>query len=229
MERNDFIENFIGGACAVVAVGAAVAEMFVNGISSETLTACVKDVFGSLAIVVLFFALVKDKIPARNFREAFYNAMNPICKKYNPLIRKEEVSENAKNADTKVAYAKKDKLNKAICYEMASDLNVIFNTQGKEYRRFLEIENTDTTIVKLLVRKTFFDCPNFSEATLYEVGNKIKSNLTVNFPNYQVKFDDKKNELLINTNRVMKTKKDAFELSNLIDSAVILYIAESKK
>lgn len=229
MERNVFIENFIGGGCAVVAVGAAVVEMLVNGVTSETLVACIKDVFGSLAIVVLFFALVRDKIPAKNFREAFFNAMNPICKKYNPLIRKEEVSESIKNADTKGATAKKEKLNRVICYEMATDLNVLFNAQCKEYRRFLEIEITDTTIVKLLIRQKFFDYSNFSETTLADVGNKISSNLIVNYPNYKIKFNNKNNELLIDMNRVMKNNKDAVELSKVIDSVVMLYIAESKK
>ena len=42
-------------------------------------------------------------------------------------------------------------------------------------------------------------------------------------------FDESKKEILVNTNRIMKSNKDAIALSELADSAIMLYIAECKK
>ena len=94
MDRNDFIEKILGGVFAVVAIIAAIAEIFVNGLSASTLIGGIKDVFGTLAVVVLFFAVVKDKIPSKDFRKAFDEAMASVCDKYSPLIRKEVISFN---------------------------------------------------------------------------------------------------------------------------------------
>ena len=55
------------------------------------------------------------------------------------------------------------------------------------------------------------------------------ANLSIKFNEYSFSIDEKKNEIYINTNRYMSSKKDAEELANLIDNAIMLYIAESKK
>ena len=54
-------------------------------------------------------------------------------------------------------------------------------------------------------------------------------NLSIKFNEYSFRVDEKKSEINVNTNRLMASKKDAIELAELIDNAVMLYIAESKK
>ena len=228
MNREDFIDKILGGIFAFVAIGAAIIELALGDISAASIAACIKDVFSTLAVVVLFFAVIKDKIPARNFRQAFENAMLEISEKYSPLIRKEEVHES-QNDESAAVIAKKKKLDAVICYDMSSNLNVIFGSSCNDYPRFLEIHSKETTIVKLLIRKKFFDSSEFTETTLLEVANKIKTNLSIKFNEYSFSVDEKKIEIYINTNRAMSTKKDAAELANLIDNAIMLYIAESKK
>lgn len=227
MDRNDFIEKIIGGVFAVIAVIAAVAEMLIGGVSSATVVACVKDVFGTLAVVILFLAVIKDKIPSRDFRKAFDNAMSEVCQKYSPLIRKEVMKTD--KAETSSQQNKAAKLEKTICYQMADNINVIFGVNCNNYPRFLEIENRETTMVKLLIRKSFFNCENFSDSMLQEITKKIKENLELKFRDYSFTADEKKNEIYINTNRLMSSNKDAKLLSDFIDNAVMLYIAESKK
>ncbi len=91
MDRNDFIEKIIGGAFAVVAVVAATAEVFINGISTATVVAGIKDVFGTLAVVVLFFAVVKDRMPKRKFEERLMSALETWTNENsNMIIRKPE-------------------------------------------------------------------------------------------------------------------------------------------
>ena len=227
MDRNDFIEKIIGGIFAIIAVVAAIAEVCINGISASTLAAGIKDVFGTLAVVILFFAVVKDKIPSRNFKKAFDNEMSSVCEKYKPLIRKEVIS--LSGDDTATKQNKAAKLERTICYQMADDINVIFGKICNNYPRFLEIENRETTIIKLLIRKSFFNYENFNDTTLVEIANKIKENLELKFREYSFTVDEKKKEILINTNSVMKSNKDAQELADFVDNVVMLYIAESKK
>ncbi|MBR5479496.1 MAG: hypothetical protein IKU84_04905 [Clostridia bacterium] len=229
MERNDFIENIIGGAFAIVAVGAAIAEMFVNGVSTETFVACIKDVFGSLAIVVLFIAIVKDQIPSTNFKKMFDISMKSKIKKYGALIEKEVLSNEQQTINTKSTIAKKNKLEKVICYKMAGDINVLFGSPCNNYQRFLEIQVEQTTVVKFLIRKTFFDHPNYSDATLDLIGKNIESNLLKNFSDYDIKYDGKNKNIIIDTKKIMKSNKDAIKLTEIVDAAIMLYIAESKK
>lgn len=227
MNRDDFIDKILGGVFAVVAIGAAIVELVLGEISATSIAACMKDIFSTLAVVVLFFAVIKDKIPAKNFRAAFDSAMLDVSAKYAPLIRKEVVSNS--NEETVASLAKKKKLDAVICYDMASNLNVIFGASCNDYPRFLEIQNNETTTVKFLIRKKFFDSAEFTETTLINVANKIKTNLSIKFNEYNFSVDDKKNEINVNTGRLMSSKKDADELANLIDNAIMLYIAESKK
>ena len=228
MNRDDFIDKILGGIFAVVAIIAAVIELVLGDISTATVAACIKDVFSTLAVVVLFFAVIKDKMPARNFRQAFEREMVEISAKYAPLIRKEEAPET-QDAESASSIAKKKKLDSVICYDMASNLNVIFGAPCNDYPRFLEIHSRETTVVKFLIRKKFFDSPEFTETTLIQVANNIYINLFPKFNKYDFKVDEKKNEIKVDTGRLMASKKDAIELANLIDNAIMLYIAESKK
>ena len=229
MNRDDFIDKIIGGVFALIAVGAAILELVLGGISASSIAACIKDIFGTLAVVVLFFAVIRDKIPSKNFRKAFDSAMIEISKKYSPLIRKEEISVTDDEDATATKLAKKKKLDTVICYDMAANLNALFGASCNDYPRFLEIHNNDITVVKLLVRKKFFDYADFGETSLTDIANKIKDNLAIKFGEYSFSVDEKRHEICINTNRQMKTNKDALELAHLVDNVVMLYIAESKK
>ena len=50
MDRNDFIEKFIGGVFALIAVIAAIIEMAFGSFSAEAIVGGVKDIFGTLAV-----------------------------------------------------------------------------------------------------------------------------------------------------------------------------------
>lgn len=229
MMNRDFIEDILGGIFGIIAVLAAVVEVAINGISAPTVVAGIKDVFSALVIVVLFFSVVKNKIPSRDFRKSFDDAMKSVSNKYKPLIKKETITEKDETANSQKMIAKRNKLNKVICYGMASNINVLFGVSCNDYPRFMEIQNQETTVVKFLIRKKFFDYSDFNEQTLTDVGNKIKENLELRFRDYEFYFDENKKEIFVNINRLMKSNKDAIMLSELIDSATMLYIAESKK
>ena len=97
MEKNDFIEQIIGGIFAIIAVGAAIAELVINGISSATIASCIKDVFGTLAIVILFFAVMRDIIPGFRFKKILLSAIENWEKENsNMIVRKPEHDDGEK-------------------------------------------------------------------------------------------------------------------------------------
>ena len=230
MDKNDLQEKIWGFVFGVIAIIAAISEMLVGGISAASVLGAVKDVFGTLVVVVVFVLVIRTlpKTP-KNFREVFDKKIESVSEKYGSLIRKEELSVETQNSEAKTAVAKKNKLENVICYEMADNINVLFGTPCSNYKRFLEIENKNNTIVKLLIRKSFFNCPDFTDETLNNIGEKIKAYLIVKFKDYKIEYDRKKNDIIIDTEKTMESHEDADSLAELVDASIMLYIAESKK
>lgn len=66
MDKFDFEEKVFGGIFGVVAIIAAISEMFVNGISAASILGMIKDVFGTLIVVVLLITVVKNLLPKKH-------------------------------------------------------------------------------------------------------------------------------------------------------------------
>ena len=81
MEKLDFREKFWGGIFGVLAIIAVVAEVFVNGVSAATIWGAVKDVSGTLIVVILFVAVVKSLLPKRN-KKPFAERLELAIKKW---------------------------------------------------------------------------------------------------------------------------------------------------
>lgn len=78
MDKFDFEEKVFGGIFGVVAIIAAIAEMFVNGISAASILGAIKDVFGTLVVVILLITVVKNLLPQKHklsFEERLANAL----------------------------------------------------------------------------------------------------------------------------------------------------------
>lgn len=100
MDRNDFIEKILGGIFAIIAVGAAVAELFVNGVSTATIVACIKDVFGTLAVVVLFFAVMKNILPRWKFDDKLRGALEEWQENNSNMIVRKPEHDNGEGGKT---------------------------------------------------------------------------------------------------------------------------------
>lgn len=60
MDKLDFQEKVWGFIFGIVAIIAAIIEMFVNGISAASIFGTIKDVFGTLVVVVVFYLVMKN-------------------------------------------------------------------------------------------------------------------------------------------------------------------------
>ena len=105
VEKQDFIEKILGGIFAVIAVLAAIAEVVINGISAATVAAGIKDVFSTLVVIVLFFAVIKDSIPKHytDYKKAFDDTMKELVVKYNPILTRDDTNDSRYNINSNLS------------------------------------------------------------------------------------------------------------------------------
>ena len=60
MNKEEFQEKFWGGIFGIIAIAAAIGEAFANGISLSTILGAVKDISGTLVVVVLLVTFIKQ-------------------------------------------------------------------------------------------------------------------------------------------------------------------------
>lgn len=99
MDRNDFIEKVIGGILGAVAIIAAIVEMILGGFSAESIVTAIKDIAGTLIVVVLLVAFVKSlpKKP-KNLSEILEKSVEDWGIDNAPLIFKTEGYVAAQNS-----------------------------------------------------------------------------------------------------------------------------------
>lgn len=99
MDRNDFTEKVIGGVLGAIAIVAAVMEMILGGFTAESIVAAVKDIAGTLVVVVLLVAFVKSlpKKP-KNLSEILEKSVEDWGFDNAPLIFKTEGYVAAQNS-----------------------------------------------------------------------------------------------------------------------------------
>ena len=87
MDKIDFQEKVLGGIFGGIAIIAAIAEMFINGIDAASIVGAIKDVFGTLIVIVLFITFIRQ-LPkkAKDFKGIFKAEMDKNINKYSPLI-----------------------------------------------------------------------------------------------------------------------------------------------
>ena len=120
MEKNDFIEKVIGGIFALVAIVAAIIEMLLGDFSTEVIVGGVKDVFSTLVVVVLLFAVAKDIIPKRKFEDRLHAALEAWQQENGNMIIRDPVTDIEHEGDEPSCYSLNLKTNVVDFYKKAS-------------------------------------------------------------------------------------------------------------
>ncbi len=224
MDRKDFIENVLGGIFAIIAVGAAIAEVIINGVSASTVVAGIKDVFGTLVVVLVFIAFINEKKRTKNVRESIELAMEKVEKSYAPLIREEKASENT-------SVNKQNKLNKIIRYEIAANTGVLFGDENKLYSPFFELSATNAKSVDFYIRKKFFGDTERKPFEAERIADRISKYIQKNNKELEVGFmpDSYGGKIIVKFSDEIKYKNDVEKLISLVNDAIFAYVAENKK
>ena len=163
MEKLDLKEKLWGGIFGVVAILAAFFEMYSSGVSTTSIAGAVKDIAGTMVVVVLLITVMRQYLPKKsnNIIEAFHEAMEPVLARYSPLIKKDLNDENGKNTESEDGIKrnenkiKKSDVKNGLRYYLASYLSAIHdNTPGK-YNVFFDFDMKKSEI-EFYVTKTVF-------------------------------------------------------------------------
>jgi len=220
----DIIDKVLGGIFGIIAIVAAIVEMILGGFTAEAIVEAIKDIAGTAIVVVLLVTFVKN-LPknAKNVRESIEIEMTRIEKSYSPLIRKVEVKETDNDA-------KKNKLGKTIRYEIADNVNVLFNVKSS-FHRFFDIQAERPTEIKFAIRKAFFGDTVENSFNPQKISEHLMGYLKKNHPECSMNYvSDKDGGLVvIPFNNPIETDKEIEELISIIDDMLFVYVAENKK
>ncbi len=221
---DDSLEKVVGGIFGVVAIVAAVVEIFLCGASTESIVAGIKDVSGTLIVVVLLLAFIKSHKKTKGIRGSIESGMEKLEEVYSPLIREATVTENSNEQ-------KINKLKEVIRYEIASDIGVLFGKQSKSYAPFFDIDSENPTKVEFYIRKKFFSDTVENPFNAEKIYEHIYAYMIKRHDEYKITFlpDASGGKVVITFPAPLKYKKDIDELLEIVDDMIFIYTAENKK
>lgn len=221
MDNMDRNEKVWGGIFGIIAIIAAIAEIFINGVDAASIVGAIKDVSSTLVVVVLLVAFLKS-LPQKpkNFREVFEKNMNEIEQAYAPMIVKYVPKDTAKDSS-------KVKNETVIRYDILSSVDALFGKEQADHLRLFELNAEKPEKMCFYVREKFFGKPFDAK----EIAENISGRLQAKFPAYKVTHtaDSSGETIIVNFNKVMETEQDAAALVNLINAAILLFVAKNKK
>ena len=202
-------ETFWGGILGIISIAAVIAEMIFNGITPASAASAVKDISGTLIVVILLLFAVKQLIPkkAKDFKGIFKNEMEKVITKYMPLIKADEETEGR--------------------YCIASKIDSLFDNNTGSYIRLFDFDYRSK--ITFAVSKTLFigrSKEEFSEQgkIISDISHKIGTSY-----DDVVSCSAEKDGFTISFQNELCTAEDAALAAQIVDNVILLYIAEYKK
>ena len=215
------IETIFGGVFGIIAIVAAYLELQANEFTTSAIFGCVKDVSGTIVVVMVFLFAVRSFIPKKltGFQETFDSEIINVENKYFPIIKKAELDDSkSKNS------------NNLIRYELSTDLDSFFNENIGAYKRVFEFKKGTINRVDFFVSKSVFK--GRSEESFADEQNAIshsfKNRIEKNFSTIKnVEITEEGFSLIFI--EPLKSSLDAKNLVEIIEYIILLYMARYKK
>lgn len=212
MDKLDIQEKVWGGIFGGIAIIAAIAEMFFNGINAAAVAGTVKDVFGTLIVIVLFITFIRQ-IPkkAKDFKGIFKAEMEKNIAKYSPLIEADPDNEGR--------------------YKIASKLDAIYDYDTGAYHTFFDFDYQ--TKIEFYISKTVFYGRGGSDDEFAELQGRIVSDVSRkienNFGEIVSACSKTDKGFKITFKNSLSSAEDAVKAAEIVDNVMLLLIAENKK
>ena len=212
MDKIDFQEKVLGGIFGGIAIIAAIAEMFINGIDAASVVGAIKDVFGTLIVIVLFITFIRQ-LPkkAKDFKGIFKAEMDKNINKYSPLI---EIDSEADGR-----------------YNIASRLDAIYDNNPGAYHTLFDFDYSSK--IEFYVRKTVFLGRGASDSEFAELQGRIVSDVSRKiekcFGEIVSECSKTTSGFKITFKHSLSTAEEAVMVSEIVDNVMLLFIAEYKK
>ena len=202
----DNFEKIGGGILGAVAIISAVLEMVFNGISVATVMAAIKDVSGTLIVVMALKKLFPQK--QHGFANVFKEEMQAIIEKYSPII--------------------KDASSEKIEYQIADNLSCLYGKKEGNYHKWFTFSENDKSITFKTSKTVFFGrTAETHEAELEEIALDIAKSVA----NYDCieRFTGDKDAFTLFFKEALNSDESAKSLVEVIDKILLLYVARCKK
>lgn len=206
----DNFEKIGGGILGAVAIVAAILEMVFNGISAATVTAAIKDVSGTLIVVMVLLVALKNLFPKKQhgFTNVFQEEMKTIIEKYSPII---------KNVSS-------DKIE----YHIADNLSCLYGKKEGKYHRWFIFSENDNRITFKTSKTVFFGRTSEDhDKELEDIALDIAKSVA-NFDCVE-SFAGDKDSFTLFFKEPFNSDEIAKSLVEVIDKVLLLYVARCKK
>lgn len=212
MDKFDFEEKVWGGIFGGIAIIAALAEMFFNGISAATVAGAIKDIFGTLIVIVLFITFIRQMPKkSKDFKGVFKAEMDKNIVKYSPLISADSEKDGR--------------------YKIASRLDAIYDNNTGAYSTLFDFDFRSE--IQFNVSKTVFAGRGASDSEFAELQGRIVSDISrkieKNFGEIVSECSKTSSGLKIRFRKELSTAEEAVAAAEIVDSVMLLFIAEYKK
>lgn len=209
---DDSIEKVVGGIFGVIAVIAIIYEMYLGGFDKSATTGGIKDLAGTLITIVMLFVAIKALKPKKKKQEDFESVMkeemDAILNKYSPIISfwgKETIESREMDR-----------------YNISNKLDALSTNEPGGNNKFFRIAK-DIKEIEFSVSETVF--PTRREA----VASRISSKLALTYNDFVGDIKINKVGFVLVFKEPLTTGEDARIVAEIIDHALLLYVAEFKK
>ena len=212
MDKSDFQEKVLGGIFGGIAIIAAIVEMILSGVDAASVAGAVKDVFGTLIVIVLFVTFIRQ-LPKKekDFKGVFRAEMDKNIVKYSPLIEIDTEKEGR--------------------YKIASRLDAIYDNNTGAYITLFDFDYKSEIMFN--VSKTVFAGRGASDSEFAELQGRIVSDIArkieKNFGDIVSACSKTSSGFRIKFNKELTTRDDAVMTAEIVDNVMLLFIAEYKK
>lgn len=210
-EKFDAFEKIGGGLLGVIAIGATIAELLLGGINAASVAGAIKDIAGTLIVVMVLLAALRQLVPkkAKDFKGVFDNEMDKVLLKYKPLIEK-DTSKNGR-------------------YNIADKMDVLYNNSTANFHMLFDFDYKNE--LTFVVSKTLF--MGKSKDDFSPMQKSIVESITAKITrDYKIVKDDWKptsTGFKLNFDHELSSTEDAIQAAEIVDKIILLYIVEYKK
>ena len=207
----DYFEKIGGGILGAIAIVSAILEMVFNGVSAATIAGAIKDISGTLIVVMVLLVAIKKLFPKKQkgFTNVFYEEMDSITEKYSPIIKRIE----------------SDKIE----FHIADNLSSLYGKDSGSYHRFFAFSQKDQSITFKTSKTVFFGrTSDDHEKELEDIALDIAKTIDKDF-NLVNKFSGSKDSFTLYFEEPLENDESAKTLAEIIDKILLLYVARCKK
>ena len=209
---DDSIEKVVGGIFGLIAIIAIIYEMYIGGFDKSAITGGIKDIAGTLITIVMLFVAINALKPKKKKQEDFDSVleeeMEQLISKYSPII----------SFWGKETYKGKE-MNR---YNIANKLDAISTNDPGGNNKLFRIAK-DVSEVEFSVSETVF--PTRREA----VASRVSSKLALAHSEFISDVKTNQTGFVLTFKEPLATGDDAKFVAEIIDHALLLYIAEFKR